>query len=72
MTDDEKEIFEDLSSIIDKIVRMEKKTGAQLISYETLDHISYAMESLSGNRGITDEIKQKRQEELAFLKKGIN
>lgn len=72
MTHDQKEIFDDLYAIINKIVDMEKKAGEQVISYETLDHISYAMESLSGNRGVTEGIKQKRQEELALLNKANN
>lgn len=72
MTHDQKEIFEALSAIIDRVVEIEKEAGHQVISYETLDHISYAMESLSGNRGITERIKQQRQEKLSLLNNGNN
>lgn len=72
MTHDEKEIFQALSAIIDRVVDIEKKAGTQVFSYETLDHISYAMESLSGNRGVTERIKKQRQEELALLNSGNN
>lgn len=72
MTSDEKEIFDDLYRLIEKMASMEEAAGKQIFTYDVLDNISYAMEGLSGMKGTTERIKQKRQEQLTLLNKANN
>lgn len=74
MTKDEKIIFDALLDVLTKISEMETRTNGLTFKDDAIDHISYAMECVSGISGVTDRVKKEMQqeEEMATSDKSKN
>jgi protein-arginine kinase len=64
----EKEILDDLTKVLEKIIEIERKTQQSIFSDDVFVHLSYAMEHVAGLQGITNEEIEKHRPEYLINK----
>ena len=72
MNGKKQEIYNDLLAILVKIDNLEQQTNQLIVEDDVVKHISYAIEFLTGDIGLTDMVMKEKKEIDRIFKSKIN